>query len=266
MSSYANNPSGLAYPEAGSVACTAVVTCFNEEAVIENALSSLIWAAEIIVVDAFSTDQTLAIASRFPVQVVQREYINAADQKNFIIPRATHSMVFILDADEYVPPELAHEIMDVINASDFERAYWIRRKNWFMGARIRYSGWQSDKVVRLFPRHLRYQPKAVHSEVDTREIETITLRGFIHHNTFRSMDRFLAKMQRYARLSAADHRDSTGNLTLYHWMIKPAFRFFRHYILQGGILDGYRGFIISSLMAWGVFLRYLYMSQNRQNR
>ena len=69
---------------------------------------------------------------------------------------------------------------------------------------------------------------------------------------------------RYGKWSAKDHAQRTPRVTLFHLGVKPVFRFFKHFILQKGFLDGLTGFIVSIIMAWGVFLRYLYIIEERQ--
>lgn len=260
--------SGLDYPLAQSVACTVIITSFNEEETIGNAILSVLWAKEILLIDSYSTDRTLKIAAGYPtVRIVQRIYKHAADQKNYAIPLASHDWVFILDSDEIVPAALAMEVKAEILKSDAKDAYWIKRKNRFMGQPVNYSGWQGDKVVRLFKRDIaRYENKAVHAEIDVINLRIGYLKNALQHDTFKSIDHFLAKTRRYARLSAKDHDSRTGNIHLYHWLVKPAFRFFSHYILRLGFLDGYRGIIISGIMAWGVFLRYVYLKELRTDK
>jgi hypothetical protein len=70
-------------------------------------------------------------------------------------------------------------------------------------------------------------------------------------------------MQRYATGSAQDYKNKTQKITAFHLFLKPCFRFFKHYIIKGGILDGKVGLIISTIMAWGVFLRYLKIKETR---
>src|SRR5262249_54780301 len=93
---------------------TAIVTCFNEEAMIADCLRSAQFADEIIVVDSFSSDRTLELARPLATRVLQHEYVNPAAQKNWIIPQATHEWVLILDSDERATPELAAEIKQLL--------------------------------------------------------------------------------------------------------------------------------------------------------
>lgn len=246
-----------------------IIPTYNEEDNIEGVLKTVSWADEWIVVDNFSTDRTAGLAEGFGAKVLKRTYTGPADQKNWAIPQAAHEWVLLLDADERVTPELAQEIrhwMEQEADIPFD-AFWIGRQNHFMGRKIRYSGWQNDAVVRLIRRDVcRYDNKQVHEEIDTAHIRVSRLKAKMDHYTFKSLDHFLEKMQRYARWSAQDHAGKTGSIGLYHLWLKPSFRFFKHYILKGGILDGATGFIVSVIMAWGVFLRYVYLLAERRQK
>lgn len=236
---------------------TAIIPCFNEEENIEKALVSVRWADEILVADSFSTDRTLEIARKHHAVIRQREYNNSASQKNWIIPQASHEWIFLLDADEVCTDELKEEIQGVLSGEPAARAFWIYRSNYFMGKRIRYSGWQKDAVIRLFMRdHCRYQELHVHAEIET-EGKVGRLRNKIEHHTYKGLDAYFRKFDRYTTWSAKDRLKKTTKVTLFHLLVKPFFRFFKQYILKLGILDGKVGFILCSMAAWSVFLRYL---------
>jgi len=243
---------------------TVIIPCYNEGHNIRAVLESVKWADEIMVVDSYSTDATLDIARKYTDFILQRNYIHSADQKNWAIPQATHQWILLVDADERVTPELRTEIQASLAAQPTETAFWIGRENYFMNKRVRYSGWQNDAVIRLFRRECRYENKAVHAEI-LASGKIGRLKHRLIHNTYKDIDHFLHKMTRYARLSAIDYADKTPRVTLYHLWLKPAFRFFKHYILKLGFLDGKVGFIISVIMAWGVFLRYVNIKARREN-
>lgn len=236
---------------------TAIIPTFNEETHIAEALRSVEWADEIVVIDSFSTDRTPDIVKTFKdVRFVQHEYVNSATQKNWIIPQANSEWIFLLDADERVTADLRAELMAFRQADDTSySAFWIPRQNYFLGQKLNHI-WKGDAVVRLFQRDkCRYEGLAVHSEIQT-DGRIGKLRGNLDHHSFLTMEKYRAKLERYAQWSAKDHEPRTGNINFYHLWIKPAYRFFKHYILELGLLDGRAGFVISRLMAWGVRRRY----------
>ena len=234
---------------------TAIIPTYNEEANIERSLQSVQWADEIIVVDSFSTDRTVEIAEKLAHKVVQHEYKNSAAQKNWIIPQAAHPWIFLLDADEWVVPELRDEVQKILREGTDISAFWIKRQNYFFGKKVKYSGWQDDAVIRLFRKdNSRYQDLHVHAEVETSG-KIGWLKNKLHHNTYISFSSLFTKLEKYTTWGAYDRVNKTKKVTLYHLMIKPMFRFFKHYILKLGFLDGREGFIISALSSYNVFLR-----------
>lgn len=243
-----------------------IITTFNEAEHIGAALQSVAWADEKLVIDSFSTDQTSEIAQKMGAAVLHRKYSGPADQKNWAIPKASHDWVLILDADERVTPELADEIKAVLEKNPSEDAFWIRRQSWFMGRKIRYSGWQNDKVLRLVRRdRCRYDDKQVHEEIESSGLKVGQLSAKMEHFTFKNLQHFIDKTQRYARWSAIDHASKTKKVTYFHLFLKPLFRFFQHFILKKGFLDGKSGFLISVFAAWGVFLRYAYLLEQKKD-
>lgn len=236
---------------------TVIVPTLDEEDNLRGLLPLLAWADELLVVDSFSHDGTLDLVRQHNGRVLQREYGYSASQKNWAIPQARHEWIFLVDADERPTPTLLSEIEDFRRGEgDAAAAYWIGRENYFLGERVLYSGWRGDRVIRLFRRDLcRYEDKRVHAEIVV-DGRVGKLHGRLEHHTCRNLAHFLAKIERYAVWSAHDILPNASRVGSYHLALKPAFRFLKHYVWQGGFLDGKVGLIISSIMAWGVFLRY----------
>ncbi|MBB4080150.1 glycosyltransferase involved in cell wall biosynthesis [Lewinella aquimaris] len=246
-----------------------IYTTFNEIDIIRRSLDSVAgWSDDLVVVDSFSTDGTAELLAASPeVDVVQREYAGPSDQKNWAIARARHEWILLLDADEIVTPALRAEIDQLLAAPERPAdAYWIGRDNHFMGRRIYHSGWAGDKVVRFFHRdRARYNTKQVHEEIDLTGLKVGKLTGRLLHYTFKDLDHFLDKTRRYARWSARDHAGRTPRVGAFHLLVKPVYRFFKHYVLQGGFRDGREGLVISMVLSYGVFLRYAYLMADRRN-
>ena len=144
---------------------------------------------------------------------------------------------------------------------------WVGFTHFFMGRKVRFSGWQNDKTIRLIQRdRCRYNDNRVHEEIMTEGRKMGRLNAKFDHYTFRDIAHFVQKQQRYAAWSAIDHDKKTGRVTAFHFVVKPFFRFFKHYFLKLGVLDGQIGFIIAAVAAWSVFLRYVKIIENRQLR
>ena len=245
---------------------SALIPTYNEEHNIVEAIDSVAWADEVIVVDSFSTDRTIELAKAKGVKVIQREYQYSASQKNWAIPQAKNQWILLIDADERVSDKLREEIQETLQKSHQKEAYWIKRQNHFMGKKVRFSGWQGDKVIRLFQRDkCKYEDKNVHAEIICNGSIGYLNEKLIHY-TFKDVAHYLEKWDRYSSWSAKDHFDKGQRPNLYHFIIKPAFRFSRDYIIRLGILDGVTGLIICSLSSMGVFMRYLKLKQLVNNQ
>ena len=237
---------------------TAIIPCYNEEKNIERAIQSVKWADEIMVVDSYSTDKTLEIAKKHTSFTLQHEYENSAAQKNWAIPQANHPWIFLLDADEVVTPELQSEVKSILQKNTPHDAFWIKRQNYFMGKKLKYS-WSGDKVIRLFKRDTcKYQPLHVHAEIIT-EGSISQLKNKIEHHSYeyKSLERHLKRMDIYTTWGAYDRVEKVGKVTMFHLFLKPFWRFIRHYFIQLGMLDGKVGFVIAVMSSYTVFLRSL---------
>jgi len=243
---------------------TSIIPTGNEQNNIIEAIQSVRFSDEVMVVDSFSTDDTVKLARPLVDTILQREYVNSASQKNWAIPQAKHEWILLLDADERVTSDLQNEVVRMINSNTEYSGFWIRRENYFMGKKVRFSGWQGDKVIRLFKRdECKYENKHVHAEIICSGKIGI-LHHKLLHNTFVSKEAYLSKLERYAKLQAKDYDKKVKYLTPFHTVIKPIVRFLKHYLLQLGILDGYVGFVISSYQARAVAMRYKYIQEIRK--
>jgi glycosyltransferase involved in cell wall biosynthesis len=237
---------------------SAIVTTHNEADTIGDCLASLAWCDEILVVDSLSTDATRAIARRFErVTVLQRPYYGAASQKNWAIDRCRHDWVLILDADERVTPELRLEIEAVLASPVRTTAFSLKRRTFALGGEVRYSGWQHDRVVRLFRRGAaRYPNRRVHADMTTLE-PPVVLEAALDHHMVDSLEEYAERTRRYAFWGAAQlWRDGRRRAGAFQVIVRPIWRFFRTYILQLGVLEGVRGLIMCGVPAYGTFLKY----------
>jgi glycosyltransferase involved in cell wall biosynthesis len=237
---------------------TAIIPAGNEAHQIAEAMASVSWADEIlVVVDSTSTDGTeeAARAANPEARVVVHEYAYSAAQKNWAIPLASHPYIFLLDADERVTPELESEIRVLLAHGPDRDAYWIRRQNLYFGRRMRHGGMQTDKVIRLFRNACRYQDRRVHAEIEG--WQTVgSLKAPILHDTFGGWETYLRKLERYTTWGAEqDFKDGKGS-GFVNVVLRPAARFLKQYIIRLGFLDGIPGAIAAFLGTYGVFLKY----------
>jgi glycosyltransferase involved in cell wall biosynthesis len=234
---------------------TAIVTTFNEEHNIEKCLRSVQWADEILIVDSFSTDRTIEICEQYGARVLQRVYKYPADQKNWAIPQAKNPWIILFDADEVAETSMKEEIEQLLEADLKYTAYWIRRKNYFLGKRVRFCGWQNDRVIRFFKRDLhKYENKMVHEEIE-RKGEIGKMKSVFFHHTAVDIGLYTEKIKRYANYSAQEIFMKKKRVNAFHLYVKPAHKFIVSYIIRGGFLDGKTGWIICRLRAKETWLK-----------
>jgi len=235
---------------------SAVVTTFNEEHNIGECLASLEWCEEIVVVDSYSTDHTPEIARAHPkVRFFQRPYYGSASAKNWAIDQTRFDWILILDADERCTPRLQEEMERELVGPRAE-VYVIKRRVYLMDRVIRFSGWQRDRVVRLFRRGAaRYPNKRVHADMVTRSEPLVFQHPMLHFMVHR-FDEYVSRVVRYGVWGAAQafRRGRTTNAL--EVLFRPLWRFVRMYVFQLGVLDGTAGAVFCVLQAFATYTKW----------
>lgn len=245
---------------------TAIIPTKNESHNIVDALKSVAFADEIIIIDSFSADDTVEKAKQFNsnVNILQREFDNFSSQKNYAIDKAKNNWILVLDADERINDTLKNEITSTLSSPKHD-AYWIYRKNHFMGKVISYCGLQNDKVIRLFNKHVcKYQGK-VHEEISCSSNNYGFLKNKLEHYSFISWESFIEKQKHYSILQAQELKKQGKKATIFHLTVKPFIRFIKHYFVQLGFLDGYRGLALSYIFSKNVYNRYAMLKKLNQS-
>ena len=237
---------------------TVLIPCKDERRNIRACIESVqAIADEILIADSGSTDGTLDIVRDMGgCRIIEREYINSANFKNWAIPQAEHEWVLVVDADERVTPELADEIRELLSApAPGIDGYWIDRANHYLGYRIKHCGWNSDAVIRLFRKECRYETRWVHAEVDLPSSRLDTLKQPMLHFTTWESDQYLFKMNRYAGWGALNMRDAGKQPSLLAMVTRAPLRFLQLFVFRLGFLDGIPGFHICMHTAYYAFLK-----------
>ena len=234
-----------------------VIITLNEEKRLEPALKSLEGiASEIIVVDAYSNDETVKLAKRYTDKVFQRKWANYSDQKNFGNSKASYPWILSLDADERISPELRQEIISLKEGEPRHSAFSMPRKVFYLGRWIRHSGWYPDRKTRLFRKDkARWEGEYVHEKLVV-EGKTDKLQGSIHHFTYRNIKDHLDRINSFSGLGAQKLYAQKKRCRWYHLAFHPFFRFMKSYFLKGGFLDGFAGLVIAVLNGYSIFTRY----------
>ena len=231
----------------------------NEKGNVDALIENTSFADEVIFVDAFSTDGTAEkIKAHKGVILKQNKFTNFSVQRNVALTQCAHDWVLFLDADERITESLRLEIINVLDNPDDTKVYGFFRNFYFKNKLLRYGGYQSDKVYRLFNKNYASydRSKFVHETLDTKCSKEI-LKGKLDHFSYTSSKSYQKKLILYAELRAKELFIKKIDPNWYHFYIKPFVRFVNHFILRFGLLDGRKGFIMANMNAFGVRQRYI---------
>lgn len=234
---------------------SAVLIVHNAASQLGPCLVSLAFADDIVVVDSGSEDGTQTLAARHGARVIDQPWLGFGPQKRFAVAQARHDWVLCLDADERVTPELVAAIRKEISAPQ-AKVFRMARCNRFMGRYLRHGEGYPDWNIRFFDRrHAEWSEDVVHEHVVTRATVG-TLTGDLLHDSAESLDRYLAKQNRYTTLAAEAAFRRGKRAGLAHLLLSPLLRFFRMYIVRLGFLDGLPGFVHIVIGCFNSFSKY----------
>ncbi len=221
-----------------------IILARNEEHNIHDCIESVQFADEVLVIDDFSTDNTVKIAEEMGARVVQHAMNGDwAYQRRFAISQAHCEWILFIDSDERVSPELAKSIHEAINGEP--KAYWLPRYNLFHYNKATHGVLRPDKVLRLMPREGATVEGAVH-EAFISPYKQDTLKGKLYHYTYDNWHQYFNKFNNYTKLAAEKYRDNGKSCSFIKDIIlRPTWAFIKVYFLDRGFLDGKLGFILS---------------------
>ena len=218
------------------------IIAHNEEDTVARALASAAWADEIIFVDCGSTDRTASSAAgASKVRFFSRENSLAVHvNKQFAADQASGDWIFILDADEEIPPELRAEITAALASGGDTDAYSMPRRNFYFGRWLKHGGKYPDTQLRLFRKGKAvFLPRPVHERLEVKG-KSGALRMPLHHYPYRSVSDIPRKLGFYTEALSENYMaDGRHPLVIF---LRPFTRFFSAYLLKLGLLDGAAGF------------------------
>lgn len=223
---------------------SAVVIAKNEEKIIGKCLESLAWCDEIVVVDDFSSDNTVAIAKSQGARVFRKRLNNNfAKQRNYGLKQAMGDWVLFVDADEIVPKALALEIKKSVTGNKYS-GYLLRR-----------TGAKDELLLRLAKKKAGQWERSVH--------ETWKIKGFVGklysplvHSSTLSLFQFIGKINYYSSLHAKENRREGKVSTLPKILFWPIFRFSYDFLVKRGYKLGTAGFVNATLMSFHSFIAW----------
>ena len=250
---------------------TATIITLNEAENIRDAIYSVKWADEIVVVDSESTDATREVAAQAGARVIVNRWPGFAKQKQFAVDAASHNWIFSLDADERVSPELKSSIdeLRVTDESSLSHGYRVARRAFYMGRWIRGGGWYPDYQLRLFDRrHGHWGDRIIHESVMMKTDARVgTIDGDLLHYTVTGPEHHRRMIEeRYAPLGAQQmYRDGKRTSRIQSAFAGPL-AFLRSFVLKAGFRDGRAGLTVARLAAYHASLKHsiLYELQKRE--
>ena len=231
-----------------------IVAC-NEADRIGNAIESVRWADEVLVLDSGSVDGTQDVARQLGARVIETDWPGYREQKHRAVERARNDWVLSLDADEVVPAALSQEIQAVLVAPEAV-AFEIARLGHWMGAPVHYGVWRPDRSVRLFHREsARWAGGLVHERV---RVDGVVgrLRCDLLHFPYRGLREHLDTLNEYADLFVQQELDGGRSARWIDVVGRPLVHVVKALVLKAGLLDGVRGVCLGFLGAAGVWMKW----------
>lgn len=237
-----------------------VIITFNEERNIERCILSVQELAdEILVIDSFSKDKTLAICEKYQAKVIQNPFEGHIQQKNFAMDQASNDWILSLDADEALSEELALAIKQVKSAEKPKvNLYEMNRLTNYCGSWVKHCGWYPDTKVRLVNRRFaKWGGVNPHDKLEGSKQEKVEfLKGDILHYSYYTKEDHLKQIEYFSKIAAGElvkQGKNVGQFTVY---LKMVAQFFKSFILKRGFLDGKTGWQISKLSAFATYRKY----------
>jgi glycosyltransferase involved in cell wall biosynthesis len=236
----------------------AIIT-FNEEMNIKSCIESIHETAdEIIVLDSFSTDKTLEIASQFlKVKIFTNEFKGHIEQKNKAIDLCSGTWILSIDADERISPSLNKEISSILSKNEFEiKGYKIPRLTFHLGKFIKHGGWYPLKRYRFFQKgYAKWTGENPHDIVQING-KGSSLNGDIIHYSFKDLTHQVDTINRFSSIVSFTRFQKKVSFPIIKSIYKPFLKFLESYVFKLGFLDGYAGFIIAISSSYSTFLKF----------
>ncbi|MBW2028791.1 MAG: glycosyltransferase family 2 protein [Deltaproteobacteria bacterium] len=234
---------------------SAIIITKDEEKTIERCLQSILWTDEIIVVDSYSSDNTVEICRSYTSHIYQRPFDNFQNQRNYALEKATGEWILSIDADEIVGPALQEEILRTIEDPGPHVGFYIPMESFLFNQPVRYT-WGQNYLLRLFKREKARFSSPIHEKVKIDGSVGYLRTPFQHYNSD-TLEQFIAKNNLYTTLEARKKFEGGERFSPLKAFFSPLRIFVFRYFRLKGYRDGSLGLFLSALLA--VFNLLLHM-------
>ena len=244
-----------------------VIITYNEEAHISDCIDSVTAVAdEVIIVDCYSTDKTVEIATSKGAVIKEEKWKGYIEQKNIALGYAKHNYVLSLDADERLDPTLLASIIEA-KKSFANKAYIMNRCTNYCGRFIRHGQWYPDKKIRLFDKRIAsWGGSNPHDKVVLSSPTPVQhLAGDILHFSYDSIEDHVSNGNKFSSIAAESMFANGKKASWINILGNPLWTFVHGYFVRLGLLDGVPGLIIAIISAHHTFLKYIKLYLLRQS-
>lgn len=239
-------------------AISVVIVCKDEGHIIGKTLQSVqAFAAEVLVYDTGSTDNTIAVAREAGATVVEAPWEGYGRSKQKAIGLARHDWILNLDSDEVLSEE-AQKSIQQLRLDDEKCCYRFRFRNFLGDRALKRGEFGFDSHIRLFNRKTAgWNAAPVHEQLLLSPgVKEQAVGGFILHYTMKDTVEYVQKSVRYAMANAENYFHQGKKATWVKQYLNPPLTFAKYYFLRLGFLDGWAGLFSARMAALYTYLKY----------
>lgn len=248
------------------LALSVAVITRDEESNLPRCLASVAGlAAEIVVVDSHSRDQTREIAESFGARVLERDWPGHVEQKNVALTACTQPWVLSLDADEALDTTLRTAIETLLRGNPTTDGYWVNRLTWYLGDWIRHA-WYPEWRLRLVRREMaRWSGTNPHDRLEVTG-RTQRLDGHLLHYSYQDLSHHLRQTIEYGRISGEQVAAKGRRISPFKLISSPLGRLLRILVLKQGWRDGWRGMLVAGSSMIAGFAKYAFAIERQKSK
>jgi glycosyltransferase involved in cell wall biosynthesis len=248
-----------------SLSISAAILVKDSQKHLKEVLSALKDFNEVLILDTGSTDESLSIARTYPnTNIHKTPFTSFGKLRNQAANLCKNNWILCIDSDEVLSPQAKEEIKG-LSLEQCNFYYSFPFKNYFNKRWIKSCGWHPDRHIRLYPKNkASFSEEKVHEKLLSKHCKEQSLKGYIIHYSYSSINDFLRKMQSYSSLFA-EQNTGKKRASIFTAIFHGVFAFIKSYFLKRGFLEGYEGFLISSYQAMTAFFKYLKLREANLN-